>query len=103
MAIPTLSVQNISRPSSGKGSDSALHGRHVCDQPGEFVAADTGHRVTLAQAGKQAIGHHLQDAIADIMTKGVVDALEIVEIEKHNRQVAMTARLVLYRPIQAFA
>ena len=49
------------------------------------------------------IGHHLQDAIADIMAKGVVDALEIVEIEKHNRQVAMTARLVLYRPIQAFA
>ena len=58
---------------------------------GEFVAAEARHRVALAHAGRQALGHRHQQSIADGMAERVVDVLEVVEVETEDRHLAVAA------------
>jgi hypothetical protein len=51
----------------------------------EFVAAHPRDGVRLADQGAQALGDDLQQLVADGMTKGIVDGLELIEIEVVNR------------------
>ena len=57
----------------------------VFDQDHEFIAAEAGDGVLLAHAVEQARGDLLEHRVAHRVTKGVVDVLEVVEVEKHHR------------------
>ena len=49
-------------------------------QNGEFVAADSGHQIVLADDGTQSRHDGPQQRIAKGMAAGVVDGFEFVEI-----------------------
>ena len=53
-------------------------------QDDEFVAAETGHGVDIAQLQFQACGDGLEQLVADRVAEAVVDLLETVEIEKQH-------------------
>ena len=53
------------------------HRKLVAAQPGDDIAGP--HRIA------QAFGHGSQQLVADVMAKRVVDELEAVEIQKHER------------------
>jgi hypothetical protein len=66
---------------SARGDDRrafAVGGAFQCDQ--EFVAAGAGDQVGLAHAALQARGRLVQHLVADAMTVGGVDAVEMVEV-----------------------
>ena len=42
--------------------------------------------IALAHATRQALGDFLQQQVAGTVAEGVVDALEVVQVEKHQRQ-----------------
>ena len=57
----------------------------LLEQDREFVAAETRRSVTVTQTGPQAIRRLHQHRITGCMAERVVDFLEIVEVEEHNR------------------
>ena len=76
----------------GNGGDDGLGHRggvagfgQMGQDDGEFVAAQAGHGVGFPHAAGQALGHRLQQQIADMVAQGVVDVLELVQIQKHQR------------------
>ena len=72
----------------------------VLDQQTELVAAEAGHRVGLAQAPAEALGHDRQQPVAGGMAEPVVDRLEAVEIEDHHRDLALAPPRPGQRPLQ---
>ena len=54
-------------------------------EDGEFVAAEAGHDVAVAQVAAQALGHLAEQLVAGGMAQRVVHALEAVEIEAEHR------------------
>ncbi len=69
-----------------------LAGGGFTQQHDEFVAADPGHDVAVAQLAAHHLGHHLERPIARRMTEGVVDRLELVDIEIEQAERALVAR-----------
>ncbi len=63
----------------------------VLDQDRELVAAEARHGVGLAQAAAETLGHDRQQAIAGQMPEAIVDRLEAVEVEDHDRDQALVA------------
>ena len=64
-------------------------------QDGELVAAQTRHRVRLAQRLAQARADQLEQAVPDQVAERVVDFLEAVEIEQqHRHRLVRTPRRV---------
>ncbi len=59
--------------------------RQVVQQHGELVAADPRHQVGGAGSGAQPLGHRLEHAVAGGVAEPVVDGLEAVEVEEHER------------------
>ena len=54
----------------------------VLDQHHELVAAHPGHQVTVtAQVGAQALGDGPQQRVAGVVAQGVVDGLEVVQVQ----------------------
>ena len=66
------------------GRDSRLG--EGAEQHHEFVAAEAGHRILRANRLLQALGHGLQQLVAVMVAEAVVDGLEPVEVEKHQRK-----------------
>ncbi len=68
---------------------------------GKLVAAEPGRHVGLLQATAQALGHLLQEFVADRMTEGIVDALELVDVDiQHGKLFARSDRLKrLFQPL----
>jgi hypothetical protein len=58
----------------------------VFENDREFVAAETGNAVDLAQRSPQQSGDGLQEQVPCGVTQRVVDFLERIEIEKHHRE-----------------
>jgi hypothetical protein len=50
-------------------------------QHGEFIASKAGENVRVPQQGLKPLRDHLQQRIADRMSQGVVDILEVVQVE----------------------
>ena len=50
----------------------------------EFVTAETGDDVAVAHAAAQPRRNLQQECVADVVTEGVVDVLEPIEIEEHH-------------------
>ena len=51
----------------------------------EFVAAHPRDGVGLAHQGAQAFGHDLEQLVTRMVSEGVVDRLELVEVEVMHR------------------
>ena len=54
----------------------------------KLVATLPAHGVRTAHAGRQALRHRLQQAVANAVAEGIVDQLEVVQIEKQHAQMA---------------
>ncbi len=73
-------LQEAARRSLGPG------GIGVGQDEEELVAAEVGDGVALPDALQQLLGRHFQEAIAGLVPQGIVDLLEAVEIQQHDRQ-----------------
>ena len=63
----------------------ALPGQGVGQQNHELVAAQAGDHVGGAHLGLQARGHGAQHHVARVVPVAVVDGLEAVQVEQHQR------------------
>ena len=61
------------------------------EQQQEFVAADPRQDVGFAQVEAEPLGHLHQQRVADRVAVIVVDMLEIVDVEKGQREMAVRA------------
>jgi hypothetical protein len=51
---------------------------------GVFVAAHPGHGVALTQVFLESVRYSLQEPVADVVAKRVVDGLETIKIQKED-------------------
>jgi len=58
----------------------------------EFVAAQARDGFAVARAGTQAARHLDQQLVAGLVALGVVEQLEVVEVEEQQRAVLVLAR-----------
>ncbi len=56
----------------------------VGQQQNEFVASQARHRVLFTHGRLQAGGEFNQHLITDAVTQGIVDVLEMVQVQKHQ-------------------
>lgn len=90
-----------SRPDLLSGSDGVLEPTDAGQEDDELVPAYACSEVVGAHALLYSSGHVLQDFIPDLMTKGIVDGLEVIDIaEQHGHASAGAAWMVL-RGIEA--
>jgi hypothetical protein len=86
--------------------DLARHGvhlldiAHLLDQHDEFVTAQAGHHVAGAHTTREARGHLHEQDVAGLVPEGVVDGLETIEIDEHQRELAFVAARRLDLPVQ---
>ncbi|MNS95106.1 hypothetical protein D3C72_1293490 [compost metagenome] len=64
----------------------------VRQQHNEFVAADARHRIGLAHQLRQPFACQAQQRVARGVAARVVDVLEVVEVDEHQRADGMVAR-----------
>ena len=90
--------------------DDALGERHhlggvVADRGDhrELVAAEPRHQVVAAQRVRQALGDEADQLVADRMAEGVVDVLEMVEVDVENRRRRAAVAHLLDHRAQALA
>ena len=57
----------------------------VEDDHGELVPAEPGDAILRGRAGA-AVGELDQQVVADLVAEGVVDLLEVVEVEEHEAE-----------------
>ena len=82
------------RQGFGDLAGNAAHGLdilHVGQSNQKFVAALPADRVGVAQRGGETLGHLLEQQVAHRMPQGVVDLLEMVQIQVQQRQLALAA------------
>ena len=61
-------------------------------QQSELVAADTRDHVTRSQPFSQQLSHVGEHVVASPVSETIVNGLEVVEVEKHERQGALVAQ-----------
>ena len=67
------------------GDDRGLVERLARQDHRELVAAQTGEHIGLPQARAQLVGDLDEQLVAGVVTQGVVDRLEAVEVEDEQR------------------
>ena len=72
--------------------DGALRIGHVRDDEGELVAAESGHGGAARDGAEEALGDFAQQPVTDGVTECVVDVLEAVDVEQHDRHPAAVAQ-----------
>ena len=82
------------------GARAAL-GRDLQDR--ELVAAEPRHRIDLAHAAAQPLRHVMQQLVAGRVAERVVDRLEAVEVDQHQREALAVAALARERVLDAVA
>ena len=103
MPIETRTSRRIPRSSTGACTDSAIR-RAVAsteaivtagaDEDDELVTPETGGEVAVADGRAQPARHLLQQLVAGLMSQGVVDLLELVEVhEQHGHPLTRRAPL----------
>ena len=58
---------------------------HDLAQHGELVSAEARQGVDGPKGGAQALGHTLEELVSALVAEAVVDELEAVEVEEHER------------------
>ena len=64
----------------------------VFQQHDKLIAAQAGHGVAAADRMAETLGHQAQQLVAGLVAMQVVDVLEVVQIEKHQRGKLALAR-----------
>ncbi len=101
-AMPTLAPTRSRRPATANGvveERDDLAGQvlgnggraGLVEQDGELVTADPGHGVGRPEAVGEALGHPPQELVARGVAEGVVDRLEVVEVDEGDRQAGAVA------------
>ena len=75
----------------------------IAQQHHEFVTAQACHRVAVAHALAQPLGHFLQQQVAHVMAQRVVQRLEVVQIDKQQGATAVVARKRRHLSLQPVA
>ena len=82
----------------GHGRENTVHtfgngvlGVDVRQEDREFVTPHPGYGVGLAYAALQASCNHAQHTIAHQMSMGIIDTLEVIDIQIQQRQAALIA------------
>ncbi len=70
------------------------------DQHEELVTAQAGEAAAPLQAARDALGHHLQQAVAGVLTEALVHPPEAVEVEQQHRGLALAGGGALHRLLQ---
>ncbi len=65
---------------------------HLPDQEDELVVSEPGQHVRAAAEGQQALGDAAQQEVADRVAEGLVDLLEVVEVETQQRHLVLVRR-----------
>ena len=68
------------------GKRDRLEVPHAEQHHGKLLAADPGERVAAAPLARRAAGEVAQGSISDRVPETVIDLLEVVEVEQHERQ-----------------
>ena len=86
--LPTLDFKGFgqARQQLARGGLQGQTVPRVLDQHGEFVPAQPGHGVARPGQRPQALGHLAQQLVAHRVAVGVVDLLEVVQIDEQQRQ-----------------
>ena len=66
--------------------------RHITDEHDELVPAEPSDRVAAAEDARDARGDGLEQFVAGAVAEGVVDRLEVVEVDEQGRRLAVVAR-----------
>ncbi len=88
-ATPRLVAGELQRAGE-RGGDALRHrtrrarGRDVLEQDDELVAAEAGQRVARTQRLPEARGDRDEHLVADLVTQGVVDELEAIDVEEED-------------------
>ena len=109
-----LAPTRTSMPLSGNGTSrvairASARRSHLGDggdafhQHGELVAAQARHGVRGARGLDDALRHRLQQPVAGIVAERVVDVLEVVQVEEHDRDRALPALRERERVLHAVA
>ena len=69
-------------------------GRSGCEDA-ELVAAEPGDRVRVAHRRAESLREEAKDLVTALVTEGVVDLLEVVEVEDHHDQPVFARALLL--------
>ena len=80
-----------------------LVGRHVAHHHQKFFAAPAHGQVFFAQHGAQALRHFHQHGVAHGMAVGVVDALEVVQVDEQQRTLEVLGRGLLHHFLEVAA
>jgi hypothetical protein len=59
-------------------------GFRVARQHGEFIAPEPGHEVVFPHDAAQAIRYRRDEFVADVVAEGVVDVLEVIEVDRQQ-------------------
>ena len=92
-------TERLDQPRGKRGGVKRLIDAGLHD--GELVAAQTRHRIGLADFVAQAPGHRLQQRVTDRMAERIVHLLEVVEVEAQHGAgfVSSAARDGLAQPV----
>ena len=82
------------------GSDQGVRGLRVGQDDGELVTADAEAAVPVAQGVADAVGHADEEAVSGRVTLGVVDDLEVVEVEEQQRDRHLVTAVDLQLPVE---
>src|SRR5215217_2418056 len=103
-APDTNTSSSPTRQRVGPGGAQALRGRHrlprareALREHDEFVAAEPGDEIAWACGALQARCEPAQELVARLMAERVVDGLELVEVDQHERERAVLVAGALER------
>ncbi|EXI77361.1 MAG: hypothetical protein AW10_03851 [Candidatus Accumulibacter appositus] len=64
----------------------------VLEHDHELVAAEAGNRIAFTNAGRQSLADLFQQTVAHVVSEGIVERLEIVEIDEQQGPLSVSAR-----------
>ncbi len=98
LAHPHRLAQHVEHPAGHLGQRRRVGA--AIDQHHELVAAQARHHVGATQQAAQPSGHDLEQVVAGIVTEGVVDALEAVQVDEQHRKAAVAGPGAGQNPVQ---
>ncbi len=73
-----------------------MYGFGLRQDAAELLPSVSGHDIHLSDRGLDGIAHGFQDEVAADVAVGVVDFLEMVDVDQHDRQVAAVSVLAFH-------
>ena len=88
---PVDRVADFFGHSLGLGGGQGFFLVQILQHDDELIAAQSCHGIAVAYARPEAVRHFHQQQIADVVPLGVVEGLEVIQVEEHQRAMAAVA------------